>query len=78
VPVSPSIKNVPDDVARRLRERSLRNHRSLQKELLTIIEDAVAPQEEITVQELHEYVRSLGLQTADDSSAILREDRDSR
>ena len=30
MPVSLSIKNVPDDLAQRLRERAKRNHRSLQ------------------------------------------------
>ena len=36
-----SIKYVPDHVARRLRERAARNQRSLQGELLAIVEDAV-------------------------------------
>ena len=40
--VNISIKSVPDELARRLRERAARNHRSLQGELLAIIEQAVA------------------------------------
>jgi plasmid stability protein len=40
VPVTLSIKYVPDHVARRLRERAARNHRSLQGELLAIVEQA--------------------------------------
>lgn len=39
--VNLSIKGVPDDIAERLRERAARNHRSLQGELLAIIESAV-------------------------------------
>ncbi len=39
-----SIKQVPERVANRLRQRALRNHRSLQRELLAIIEAAVAPE----------------------------------
>jgi antitoxin FitA len=39
--VNLSIKNAPDDVVQRLRERAARNHRSLQGELMAIIEDAV-------------------------------------
>lgn len=35
-----SIKNVPDDVAERLRERARRNHRSLQGELRAILDAA--------------------------------------
>lgn len=37
-----SIKRVPDDVARRLRRRAERNHRSLQGELLAILHEAAA------------------------------------
>ena len=43
MPVNLSIKNAPDDLARRLRERAQRNHRSLQGELMAIIEEAVHP-----------------------------------
>lgn len=36
-----SIKDVPDDLAERLRQRAARNHRSLQGELMAIIEQAI-------------------------------------
>ncbi|WP_126444036.1 FitA-like ribbon-helix-helix domain-containing protein [Sulfuricystis multivorans] len=38
-----SIKDVPEDIAQALRERAARNHRSLQGELMAIIEAAVQP-----------------------------------
>lgn len=38
--ISLSIKNVPNDLAARLRSRAERNHRSLQGELLAILEGA--------------------------------------
>ena len=38
--VNLSIKGVPDDLAERLRQRAARNHRSLQGELMAIIEQA--------------------------------------
>jgi plasmid stability protein len=38
--VNLSIKNVPDALAARLRERAQRNHRSLQGELMAILEAA--------------------------------------
>ncbi len=38
--VNLSIKDVPDDVAERLRQRAARNHRSLQGELMAIVEQA--------------------------------------
>ena len=40
--VNLSIKNAPDDVVARLRERASRNHRSLQGELMAIIELSLA------------------------------------
>ena len=42
MPLNLSIKNVPDDLAQLLRERAARNHRSLQRELLALLEQAVA------------------------------------
>ena len=42
--VNLSIKNAPDDVVQRLRERAARNHRSLQGELMAIIEEALKAQ----------------------------------
>jgi antitoxin FitA len=38
--VNLSIKEVPDEVAERLRQRAARNHRSLQGELMAIVEQA--------------------------------------
>src|SRR3954447_6386228 len=38
-----SIKEVPDDIGSELRERAARNHRSIQGELMSILEAAVRP-----------------------------------
>ena len=43
MPVNLSIKNAPDDVVSRLRERAARHHRSLQGELMAIIEEGRRP-----------------------------------
>ena len=48
MPVNLSIKNAPDDVVERLRARAARNGRSLQGELLAIVEDAVRLPETLT------------------------------
>ncbi len=40
MPVTLSVKNVPDAVARKLKARAKRNHRSLQGELLALVETA--------------------------------------
>jgi plasmid stability protein len=70
-----SIKNVPDDVVQRLRERAARHHRSLQGELLAIIEEA---SNRLTAKELLAEVRKLGLSSPSESTDLIRADRDSR
>jgi len=65
VAVSLSIKNVPDEVAIKLRERAERHRRSLQGELLAIVDEAVETPSEMTIAELKAYVDSLGLKTGD-------------
>ena len=42
MPVNLSIKDVPEDIADRLRARAARNHRSLQGELMLLNEQAAA------------------------------------
>jgi len=77
VPVNLSIKNAPDDLVQRLRERAARNHRSLQGELMAIIEDAVQPTRYQTLDEVVAEVRKRGLSGPDEAAAIIRADRDS-
>lgn len=48
MPVNLSVKNVPDDLAQRLRERAAANHRSLQRELVSILEQAVSAAPELS------------------------------
>ncbi len=38
-----SLKNVPRDLHRKLKERARRNHRSLNAEILSALEQAIAP-----------------------------------
>lgn len=120
MPVDLSIKRVPDALAERLRKRARRNNRSLQGELMAILQEAlnptssrsteavrerapattgyarmpewdVAPRSEsalmiredrdgraFTVSDLHDYVRSLGVRTPDESTAWIRKARSSR
>ena len=75
--VNLSVKNVPEEVVQQLREQAKRHHRSLQGELLTILEEAVEPRK-LSIQELDRRVKALGLRTGDDSTAWMREDRDAR
>ena len=73
--VTLSVKNVPKDLAQRLRERAERNHRSLQGELLAILTDA---SHTMTVGELAAFVKKIGLKTPSDSAQIIRDLRDGR
>ena len=59
MPINLSIKNVPDEVVQRLRQRAERRHRSLQGELLAIIEEAVRSERELSPAELLAEVRGL-------------------
>lgn len=77
MPVSLSIKNVPDEVAGRLRARARRHHRSLQGELLAVLEEAtVLPH--LSVEEVYRRAKARGLSTPSESVQIIRELRDSR
>ena len=76
--VNLSIKNAPDDVVQRLRARAERHHRSLQGELLAIIEAAVGEDRPATPAEILAEVRRLGLRTPSEAAALVRGDRDGR
>ena len=77
-----SIKNVPEDKVERLKARAKQNHRSLQGELLALIDAALAanpPQRKtVSIDELVENGKRLGLTTANEATRWIREDRDSR
>lgn len=80
--VSLSIKRVPDEVAALLRERARRNHRSLQGELMAILERAAhelvrSQQRAMLLDQLIEHRRRAGLATGSESVDIIRADRDS-
>src|SRR5580704_11566021 len=67
MPVNLSIKNAPDEIVRRLRERASRHHRSLQGELLAILEAAVRFEEQLSTDNLLAEVQRLGLRTPSES-----------
>ncbi len=73
--VTLSIKNVPDELAQQLRERAARNHRSLQGELMAIIE-AATRRSPGTIGEFARFVDQLGVRTPSESARMVREDRD--
>jgi plasmid stability protein len=77
--VNLSIKNVPDDLAARLRERAERSHRSLQGELMTILtQAALPPPRRLTIADARRRIAALGLRMPSESAALIRESRDER
>ena len=77
VPVSLSIKNVPDELAERLRKRARRHHRSRQGELMAILVNVTGPAS-LSLDEAEQRLRALGFSTGDDSATWVRELRDGR
>lgn len=76
--VNLSIKNVPEEIAERLRRRAATRHRSLQGELLAILEEAVGEDQRMTLEEARRLVRDLDLHTPDEAREMIRADRDAR
>lgn len=74
--VNLSINNAPAEVVERLRRRARRHRRSLQAELLAIVEEAVSDEGVLTPAELLVHVQRIGLQTPSESAAIVRAARD--
>ena len=77
MPVNLSVKNVPDDLVAKLRSRAKHSHRSLQGELMVILEEATGPRE-LSLYEAEKRLKALGFRTSDDSTAWIRELRDAR
>jgi plasmid stability protein len=78
MPVNLSVKNVPDDLAKRLRERAARAHRSLQGELMAILEEAARAHAELSPVDVLDRVRSLGVKTGEEAVEVVRAARDGR
>lgn len=74
--VTLSIKNAPDEIVARLKARAARNHRSLQGELMAIMEQAAAEPPLPDLAALREQARALGFVGPDDSTALIRAARD--
>jgi hypothetical protein len=70
------VENVPEEVAALLEERARKSRRSLQGELLRILEKAVGEEDRLTPGQVLEKVRLLNLKTPAESAAFVRQDRD--
>jgi len=77
MPINRSI-NASEDIVQRLRERADWHHRSVQSELMAIIQAAVREDSRATPAEILADVRRLGLHTPREAASIVRADRDAR
>ena len=77
MPINLTVKNVPDSLVEQIRARAGRHHRSLQGELMAILEEAVAPRR-LSLGQVRRLVRESGVQTGDESATWVRELRDGR
>ena len=68
MPVNISIKNVPDHIAEEVRKRAVRHHRSLQGELVSILEETVTREKETTPLGIWKEIQDLGLKTPSESA----------
>lgn len=78
MPVNLSIKNVPDELADKLRERARDAHRSLQGELMHILEEAIEEDRPLSIREVRERILSYDVKTGEEAVRMIREDRDAR
>ena len=76
--VNLSIKSVPDTLVEKLRKRAEKNHRSLQGELLTILEESLAGPQALSSGDAINRLRQIGLKTRSESTLVIREDRNRR
>ncbi len=77
MPQSLQIRDIPDALADRLSRRAKAHGRSSQAELLAILEETLMPKT-ISALEALRRAREMGLSTADEAAAMVREDRDAR
>jgi len=76
--VNLSIKNVSDELAAQLRKRAARHHRSLQGELIAILEENLGNRRSLTPRELLLKIRTSGLKTPEEAARLIRRERDER
>lgn len=80
MPVTLSIKNVPDEIVERLRARAKAHRRSLQGELLAVVEHVAADagRPAMTVGELHRWAQRQGFRGTGSAVEDIRRMRDER
>jgi plasmid stability protein len=78
MPVNLLIEDAPDQIVSKLRARAARHQRSLQGEILAIIEAAMSENSPVGPAEVLSEVRRMGLNTPSESTELIRAARDGR
>jgi len=76
MPVDISIKGVPDAVAEALRRRAAAHNRTVDEEVVGILEATVTEELTLTAREFLAEGRATGRGTPAEAAAMIREDRD--
>ena len=78
VPEDLIVKDVPDDIVERLRDRAKANHQSLQDELLGILKSGAAMHmpRPMSFKEADRRIKSCGGSSPDQATAWIRKTRD--
>ncbi len=76
--VNLSIKNVPEELAKKLKSRAAKHHRSLQGELMSILEESVKDTSRLSLDEILRETRKLGVRTKSEAAVMIRADRVAR
>lgn len=76
MPVNLSIKNVPDELADRLRRRADAAHRSMQGELMAILEAALEDRPPMRPRDVLARLETLDLRTGREAADDVRRERD--
>lgn len=74
-----TLKNIPQEKLEKLKIKAQEHHRSLQGEMMSIIDDALSsPKSVLTPAEAYARAKALGLGGPNESTRMIREDRDAR
>lgn len=73
-----TIRNIPAPVLASLRLRAKQNHRSMQGEILAILEGATEAPARRSISEAFARMKATGITSSAKSTALIRADRDAR
>ena len=76
---SVTLKNIPPKTLAKLKQMAAENHRSLQGQLMTLVDQALEPTGSAkTIEEVYQRIKALGVSSPSESVQMIREDRDAR